>query len=83
MAAYGKRIVRVQRVGKRLLDPDNLYSSVKVLLDALTDQRLLVMDSGEWLTLSVSQRKTNRGEAPHTVVEIEDDDIPTEGNHEQ
>lgn len=70
--ATGKRRIHILRVGKRLLDRDNLYGGCKPLLDAIRYLRLLVDDRPEYLDLTVTQRKTAKGEPPHTYIEIED-----------
>lgn len=45
--------VKIERFGKKLLDMDNLHASMKQLLDALQDFRLIADDSSEHIHLTV------------------------------
>jgi hypothetical protein len=47
--------VALVRCGGKLLDRDNLYGGVKVLVDALKDARLIRDDTDEAIRLEVSQ----------------------------
>ena len=70
--ATGPRAVTVLRIGKRAVDTDGLYGGTKPLLDALVHHRLLLDDSPSACHLEVTQRRTERGEMPHTVVTLDD-----------
>lgn len=70
--ATGKRWIVVQRVGKKLLDTDNLYGGVKPLLDALKDLRVILDDNPDCLDLTVTQRQALAREKTFTVVSVED-----------
>ena len=52
-----KAKVSIERISPNLLDPDNLYASVKVVLDALRCNELIVNDDPDHLVLEVGQRK--------------------------
>ena len=54
--AYEKRAVDIHSYREKLLDPDNLYGSVKLLLDSMEDLGLIWDDGPEYLSLSVSQK---------------------------
>jgi len=53
---------------KRLLDPDNLVSSVKPVVDAMKGI-VIIDDSNRHIDLQVSQ-KLCRPDVPHTIIEI-------------
>jgi len=63
-----KAKVLIERTSPNLLDTDNLYGSVKVVLDALRCNELIVDDNPESLTLGVTQKKG----PPHLRIQIED-----------
>ena len=53
---------------KRLLDPDNLVSSVKPVVDAMKGI-IIIDDSSKHIDLEVSQ-KLCRPDVPHTIIQI-------------
>lgn len=70
-AAAVRMRVRITSYRERMLDPDNLVSGCKSLIDALKRSGLIYDDSGDWIDLDVSQEKAPvRRE--RTVVEIEE-----------
>lgn len=64
----GRVHIRIVSVRKSLCDPDNL--SPKWLLDSLRYCRVIRDDTPAAITLETTQRKTGKGEAEHTVIEI-------------
>jgi hypothetical protein len=62
-----KSKVEIDRRSPKLLDEDNCYGAIKVVLDALKDCGLIEDDSPEHIELRVSQ---SRG-APQTTIRIE------------
>lgn len=60
--------VVIERTSPNLLDTDNLYGSVKVVLDALRCNELIMNDDPQHLVLEVTQKK---GPA-HLRITIED-----------
>ena len=62
------RQVEIMSFRKRLLDPDNLVGSMKILLDAMQEVGLLFDDSAKYLTLAVSQTITK--DEPWTEIKI-------------
>ena len=64
----GKFSVRFESVRKRLCDPDNL--SPKWLLDSLRYAKIIPGDEPDKITLEVAQRKCNKNEPEHTIIEI-------------
>lgn len=62
--------IRFTSVRKRLLDPDNVIP--KWTLDALRYAGVIRGDEPEKITLEVAQRKAEKGETEHTLVEIFD-----------
>jgi Holliday junction resolvase RusA-like endonuclease len=50
-----KRKLEIYSYRKQLLDPDNLYGSVKFLLDAIQQADLIWDDNPDYLSLSVCQ----------------------------
>jgi Holliday junction resolvase RusA-like endonuclease len=63
-----KMRVVISQMRKRLLDPDNLVASVKPILDALVDWKLIKDDSNEWIELDVRQ---TTGKEPMTIIHIQ------------
>ena len=60
--------IRIVSVRKRLLDPDNI--SEKWALDALRYCGAIHGDEPDKITLETSQRKAEKGEEEHTLIEI-------------
>ena len=60
--------LRVVSVRKRLCDPDNLVA--KWAIDCLRYCHIIRDDTAEAITLETMQRKTAKGEAEHTILEI-------------
>ncbi len=71
-AATGKRKLTVERRGKRLLDKDNAYGGVKILVDQLKKFGLILDDDAATLDLEVVQAKVKSGEKPCTILTLED-----------
>ena len=69
--ATAKRKLTIIRVGKRSLDKDNLYAGCKMLIDCITQARLLVDDSPTWVDLEVDQEKCGKTK-PRTKIILED-----------
>lgn len=69
--ASEKRRVRIERHGKKTLDEDNAYGGCKLVIDCLKDLDLLVDDSPRWLELEVTQSRCAKGEAPQTIITLE------------
>lgn len=63
--------VRIERRSTRLLDPDNLYGSVKSLVDCLRAAKLIVDDNSQSISLVVSQSKVKTRKEHETVVELD------------
>ena len=63
-----KMKVQISQMRKRKLDKDNLYSSVKPLVDALKYWKLIRDDSPDWIELDVVQ---TTGPEKITVINIE------------
>lgn len=59
--------IEIHRVGKKAMDPDNLVGAQKVLIDGLRSHGLIVDDTPEHITLTVTQAKSK---VPRTVVRI-------------
>lgn len=55
---------------KRLLDTDNLYASLKPVLDSMVSLNLLHDDSEKFLSLEVSQDTTGKGLKPKTILTL-------------
>lgn len=70
--ATGKRRLTVERHGKRAIDVDNLAGGLKPIIDTLRAFRLLVDDNPMMMELAVSNVKLAKGEAPHTVLLLDD-----------
>ena len=66
------RQVIITSVRKRLLDKDNLYGSVKLLVDSMVKLKWLVDDRPAYLDLEVRQKKIEKGEKENTQIEISD-----------
>lgn len=63
--------LQIERVGKKILDRDNLRGGVKPLVDNLRARGLIINDNEEWLDAEPpTQRLVQRNELPHTVVRI-------------
>ena len=58
------------RIGKRILDDDNLSGGMKQLRDALTRRALIMDDSPQWMDALYRQRRCPKGKSPHTLVTI-------------
>jgi len=54
----------------RRFDIDNLYGSVKILIDSLRKNKLICQDSPKWLDLELTQAIDR--ENPRTEIEIEE-----------
>lgn len=63
--------VHVVRVSKRLIDPLNVYSGLKWLIDALVVLGWLKDDSYKYIQISADQRKVEKGEEPYVEVTID------------
>lgn len=66
----GRILVRVTSVRKRLLDEDNLCEKYHV--DCLRYSGLLLTDAPEAVQIITTQRKCEKGEEEHTLIEISD-----------
>lgn len=62
--------VRIIRVSTRLLDKDNLYGSVKPLLDQLCASGLIPGDREDQIELDVTQQKVKHRTETGTQIEI-------------
>jgi hypothetical protein len=60
--------VHIHQCRKRLMDQDNLVASCKVILDVLKMMDLIMDDSPQWLTLTVTQEVRR---ACFTTIELE------------
>lgn len=65
-----KATVKIIREGYRKLDTDNFVGGLKCLIDSLREQRLILDDSPDHMTLVTEQRQIPRASYPRTVVEI-------------
>ena len=63
--------VHVVRASKRLIDPLNVYSGLKWLIDALVVLGWLRDDAYKDIQISADQRKVKKGEEPYMEVTIE------------
>lgn len=63
-------MVRIERRGLRLLDPDNLYGAHKYIIDALRTAELIPGDDPESINLIVTQTRVKCREEIQTIVEI-------------
>ena len=68
-----KRRVEVKAFRSKLLDQDNFYGGLKILLDALVELDLLHDDGPEFLELKAEQIKVNRIDQK---LEITIEDLP-------
>ena len=66
--ASGRVHFKFVSVRKRLIDPDNV--SVKWLLDCCRRIGLVAGDEHDKVTIETAQRKAEKGEAEHTLIEI-------------
>lgn len=66
----GLRHCRFTLVRKQLLDVDAKYAGVKDLLDCLAIAGVIRGDKEGEVTLEVGQRKANKGESEHTLIEV-------------
>ena len=66
--ASGRVHFKFVSVRKRLIDPDNV--SVKWLLDCCRRIGLVAGDEHDKVTIETAQRKAEKGEEEHTVIEI-------------
>ena len=64
------RTVKITSYRVSLLDEDNLYGSVKILLDCLIDQKLIYDDRPTLLELDVSQVKVGKRKDQRTEITI-------------
>jgi hypothetical protein len=60
--------IRIESVRKRLLDPDNI--SEKAILDCLRYVGAIPGDQPDQITLETTQRKCEKGEEEHTLIQI-------------
>lgn len=75
-----KMHVKITLYRGRRFDPDNVRGgSVKILLDAMRDCRLLKNDSPRWLELEVEQKLEKDKNRERTEVEMAPADNPTGG----
>lgn len=63
-------VVRITRYSTRSLDPDNLYGSVKPLLDCLRYAGLVANDTEEAINLQVFQDPVKTRKEHHTRIEL-------------
>lgn len=66
--ASGRVHFKFISVRKRLIDPDNV--SVKWLLDCCRRIGLVAGDEHDKVTIETAQRKAEKGEEEHTIIEI-------------
>lgn len=60
--------LRIISVRKRLIDPDNIVA--KWTIDALRYAGIIRDDSAKEITVELSQRKAEKGEEEHTLIEV-------------
>lgn len=65
-----KKVVKVLYITKKLQDKDNLYASLKPLMDALVDLECIKDDSPQWCKLVADQRSDYK-QAYKVIIEIE------------
>lgn len=70
-SALPKARVTIVRYGIRKLDRDNLYGSVKPVVDSLRVHGFIEDDDEEHLDLRVRQESRLKGALPCTLIEIE------------
>jgi hypothetical protein len=63
--------VRIERRSTRLLDPDNLYGSVKALVDCLRASKLISDDDSQSISLVVTQSKVKTRKEHETIIELD------------
>ncbi len=66
-SASERRLVHIHQVRKRLMDPDNLVASCKVLLDNLIALNIIRDDSSKWIDLVCTQ---DQGREVKTTIEV-------------
>ena len=66
--AFGRVHFKFVSVRKRLIDPDNV--SVKWLLDCCRRIGLVAGDEHDKVTIETAQRKAEKSEEEHTIIEI-------------
>lgn len=66
--ASGRVHFKFVSVRKRLIDPDNV--SVKWLLDCCRRIGIVAGDEHDKVTIETAQRKAEKGEEEHTIIEI-------------
>jgi hypothetical protein len=66
-------VVRIERRSTRLLDPDNLYGSVKPLVDCIRAAKLIADDDSLSISLVVTQSKVKTRKEHETIVELDYD----------
>ena len=69
--SQARPIVRITRCSTHLLDRDNLWGSVKPLLDSLRDSGLIAGDDEASIQLEVCQEKVKHLAERGTIVEID------------
>jgi hypothetical protein len=67
--ARARQVVSISQMRRRLLDRDNLYASVKPILDALRHWKLIKDDSEKWIELQLLQQS---GPQKITIINIEE-----------
>jgi hypothetical protein len=68
-----RALVRIERRSTRMLDPDNLWGSVKPVIDCLRVAKLIPGDGPDQIRLEVAQTKVKSTKEVGTYVEIEYD----------
>jgi Holliday junction resolvase RusA-like endonuclease len=69
-----KSKVTITRHGSLEPDKDNIYASVKPLVDALVKNGIIFDDAPQFVDLKVQYVKAKRKEA-HTIIEIEEIEV--------
>lgn len=69
--ATGPRRLTITRMGKMVLDQDNLAGGCKDLIDVLKNLHLVLDDNPEVCSM-VFHQVTSRSVEPHTVITLED-----------
>ena len=64
-------VVRIERRSTKLLNLDNLWGSVKPLVDCLRAAKLIYDDDIDSIDLSVTQSKVKTRKEHETIVELE------------
>jgi hypothetical protein len=64
-------IVSIERRSTRLLDPDNLYGSVKPLVDCLRAAKLIADDDSQSIELVVTQSRVKTRKEHETIVTLD------------